>query len=66
MHNTRSYVYAQIMQVIYTISALACLGFYGSGRPFILFKTQLLSNGLVNMSLLARNKLENSDKATAT
>ena len=30
------------------------------------FKTQLLINGLVNMSLLASNKLEHTDKATVT
>ena len=44
----------------------ARLRFYGSGRPFVLFKTQLLSNGLVYMSLLASNKLERTDKATVT
>ena len=43
-------------------SARARLGFYGSGRPFI----QLLSNGLVNMSLLACHKLERTDKATVS
>ena len=48
------------------MSVHARLGFYGSGRPFVLFKTQLLSNGLVNMSVLASNKLERTDKATMT
>ena len=43
------------------MSARAYLGFYGS---LFFFKTQLLSNGLVNMSLLASNKLEHTDKAT--
>ena len=31
-----------------------------------IFKTQLLSNGLVNVSLLACHKLECTDKATVT
>ena len=35
VHDTRSY--AQIMQATST-SARARLGFYGSGRPFILFQ----------------------------
>ena len=32
----------------------------------LFFKTQLLSNGLVNMTLLAYHKLEHTDKATVT
>ena len=32
----------------------------------IFFKTQLFSNGLVNMNLLACYKLERTDKATRT
>ena len=40
--------------------------FYDSGCPFIFFKTQLLSNGLLNISLLACHKLECTDKATTT
>ena len=39
------------------------LRFYGSGGPFILFQD---SSILVNMSLLASNKLERTDKGTVT
>ena len=63
MHDTRSSAapgtnYARDID----IRARARLGFYGSGRPFI----QLLSNELVNMSLLACHKLERTDKATVS
>ena len=63
MHDTRSY--AQIMQAI-----LLCQHAHVSGSMVLVvllfFSTQLLSNGLVNMRLLASNKLERTDKATVT
>ena len=60
VHDTRRYAqrHRDVSTRVSGSMVLAVLLFF--------FKTQLLSNGLVNMSLLACHKLERTDKATVT
>ena len=64
VHGTRSY--AQIMHLISQCQHPRISGAIVLAVLLFFFKTQLLSNGLVNMSLLACHKLECTDKATVT
>ena len=65
VHDTRSY--AQIMQAISRCQHVRISASMALVVLLSFFKTQPLSSELLNnMSLLASNKLEHTDKATAT